>query len=97
METLSIKQRNGKVSLKNCIVGVDYKMTINMLMKYLYIAARYFYITNLLTSWDISRVFYEPTKTVKSNYFIQAIQGKLINLNQMELTKGNIMKSIGSK
>ena len=32
------KQRNGKVSLNNGILGVDYKMTINMLMKHLYIA-----------------------------------------------------------
>ena len=34
----SKKQRNGKVSLKNGILGVDYKITINMLMGYLYIA-----------------------------------------------------------
>ena len=32
------KQRKGKVALKNGILGVDYKMTVNMLMKHLYIA-----------------------------------------------------------
>ena len=42
----SKKQRNGKVSLNNGILRVDYKMTVNMLMKHLYIAVRYFYITN---------------------------------------------------
>ena len=34
----SKKQRNEKVSLKNSIIGVDYKMTTNMLIKHLYIA-----------------------------------------------------------
>ena len=42
----SKKQRNGKVSLKNGILGVGYKLTINMLMKHLYIAVQYFCITN---------------------------------------------------
>ena len=32
------KQQKGKVSSKNSIIGVDYKMTINMLIKYLYVA-----------------------------------------------------------
>ena len=36
MLSLSLKkQRNGKVSMSNGILGIDYKMTINMLMKYL--------------------------------------------------------------
>ena len=34
------KQWNGKVSLKNGILGVDYKMTINMLRKHLYITVQ---------------------------------------------------------
>ena len=38
------KQRNGKVSLNNDILGVDYRMTINMLMNYSYIIIWYFYI-----------------------------------------------------
>ena len=34
------KQQNGKFPLNNGILGVDYKITINMLMKHLYIAVR---------------------------------------------------------
>ena len=44
LSSLSKKERNGKFPLKNGILGVHYKMTINMLMKYLYITVRYFYI-----------------------------------------------------
>ena len=93
----SKKQQNGKVSLNNGILGVDYKMTINMLMKNLYIAVQYFYITNRLISGNISRVIYKPTKTMKSDYATQIIQGKLININKLELTKMNSFKSIGSE
>ena len=73
LSSSSKKQQKGKVSLKNGIIGVDYKMTINMLMQHLYIAVRYFYITNRLIFGDISRAIYKPTKTLKSNYFTQAI------------------------
>ena len=34
LSSSSKKQQNGKVSLNNGILGVDYKMTINMLMKH---------------------------------------------------------------
>ena len=34
----SKKQQNGKVSINNGILGVYYKVTINMLMKHLYIS-----------------------------------------------------------
>ena len=44
LSSSSKKQRNGKVSLKNGILGVDYKMMMNMLTKNLYITVRYFYI-----------------------------------------------------
>ena len=36
----SKKQRNGKVSLNNGIIGVDYKMIVNMLRKHLYITVQ---------------------------------------------------------
>ena len=91
------KERNGKISLNNDIFGVDYRMMINMLMKHLYIPVQYLYITNLLISEKISRVIYKPTKAVKSDYFTQTIQGKLININKLGLTKMNGIKSIGSK
>ena len=38
LSSSSKKQQNGKVSLNNVILGIDYNLTINMLMKYLYIA-----------------------------------------------------------
>ena len=46
LSSSSKKQQKGKVSLKNDIIGVDCKMTINMLMQHLYTAVQYFYITN---------------------------------------------------
>ena len=97
LSSSSKKQRNGNISLNNGILGVDYKMVINMLMKYLYIARQYLYITNRLISGKISRVIYKPTKTMKSDYFTQTIQGKLININKLELTKVNGIKNIGPK
>ena len=46
LSSLSKKQQHGKVSLNNVALGFDHKLLINMLMKQLYIAVRYFYITN---------------------------------------------------
>ena len=46
LSSSSKKQRNRKVPLNNGIIGVSYKLTINMLMKLLYIAVQYVYITN---------------------------------------------------
>ena len=97
LSSSSKKQRNRKVSLNNGILRVVYKMTIKMLMKLLYISVWYFYITNRLISGDISRVIYKPSKSMKSDSFTQAVQGKLININKLELTKVNSIKSIGSK
>ena len=37
LSLLSKKQQNGKVSLDNVVLRVDYKLTVNMLMKQLYI------------------------------------------------------------
>ena len=39
----SQKKMNGKVSLKTGIIAVGYKMKINMLMKHLFVAVRYFF------------------------------------------------------
>ena len=38
LSSLSKKQQHGKVSLNNVALGFDYKLSINMLMKQLYIA-----------------------------------------------------------
>ena len=93
----SKKQQNGKVSLNNGILGVDCKMTINMLMKHLIIAVRYFYIIDLLIYERISKVIYNPIKTMKSDYLTKTIQGTLICINKLKSTKVNGIKSIRSK
>ena len=97
LSLLSKKQRNGKVSLKNGIIGIDNKMIINTLMKHFYVAVRYFYITNRLIPRDISRVIYKLIEVMESNYFTQALQRKLININKLELMTVNVIKSIKSK
>ena len=38
LSSLSMKQQNEKVSMNNAVLGFDYKLSINMLMKQLYIA-----------------------------------------------------------
>ena len=45
LSSLLKKQQHGEVSFNNAAQGLDYKLLINMLMKQLYIAVRYFYIT----------------------------------------------------
>ena len=97
LSSLSKKQQNGKVSLNNAVLGVDYKLTINMLMKQLYIAVRYFYITDRLISVNISKAMYNPTNTTKSDHFTETIQGELIDINELQLNKMNSTKSIVSK
>ena len=46
LTSLSKKQRNGKASLQKGVLGVDHKMMLNILIKNLHIAVRFFYITN---------------------------------------------------
>ena len=93
----SKKDRNGKVSLKTGIIRIDNKMTMYTLMKHFYIAVQCFYINNRLISGDISRVIYNPTEVMKSNYFTQALQGKLFHTIKMELMNLYFIKSIESK
>ena len=97
LSSSSKKQRKENVPSKNGILEIDYKMTINMLMKHLYIVVQYFYMTNWLISGHISRDIYKSTKILKSHYFAQAIQGKIININPLELTEVNVIKRIRSK
>ena len=68
LSSLSKKQQNWKVSLNNAVLGIDYKLAINMLMKQLYIAVQYFYITNRLTLEEDYQAIYTPTKPTNSNY-----------------------------
>ena len=93
----SKKQQNGKGLLNNVVLGIDYKLMINMLIKKLYIAVRYFYITNRLTLEKISRAIYTPTKTTKNDDLTKTIHGESIDINKVELNKMNSIKSIVSK
>ena len=54
---LSKKQQHGKVLLNNAALGFDYKLLINMLMKQLYIAVRYFYVFNQILWKEIVKLF----------------------------------------
>ena len=97
LSSLSSKQQHGEVSLNNVALGPDYKLSINMLMKQLYIAVRYFYITNRLTMEENYRSIYPPTKTTRSDYVTKTINGELIDINKLEMNKMNSTKSIVSK
>ena len=52
LSSLLKKQQHGKVSLNNAALGFDYKLSINMLLKQLYIAIRYFYVLNQISLED---------------------------------------------
>ena len=73
LSSSSKKQQNGKVSLNNAVLRIDYKLTINMLIKKLYIAIQQFYITNQLISGKISRAIYTPIEITKNNYLTKTI------------------------
>ena len=68
-----------------------------MLMKQLYIAVRYFYITNRLTIEEDYQAIYPPTTTTISDYLTKTINGELNDINKLEMNKMNITKSIISK
>ena len=46
LSSLLPNQQNGKVPMNNATLGFNYKLSINMLMKQLYIVVRYFYVFN---------------------------------------------------
>ena len=83
----------------NVALGLDYKLSINMLMKQLYIVVRYFYITNRLTMEEDYQAIYPPTTTTRSDYVnvTKTIDGELIDINKLEMNKMNNTKSIVSK
>ena len=98
MLPLSSKQKsNGKSSSKARRIGVDNKMTLDMLMNRFYIVVQYFYITNQLISGDISGVIYKPTEVLENNCFTQTLERKLFHANKMELMNMYFIKSIKSK
>ena len=98
--SMSIKMCHALVAAaisESRIPVVDYKLSINMLMRQLYIAVRYFYITNQLTMEEDYQVIYPPTTTTRSDYLTKTIDGELIDINKLEMNKMNSTKSIVSK
>ena len=67
LSSLSKKQQNGKISMNNIALGFDYKLSINMLTKQLYIAVQYFYVLNWITLKDDCHVVYAPSANTKVN------------------------------
>ena len=91
------KQQNGEVSLNNVALGFNYKLSINMLMKQLYIAVQYFYINNQLTTEEDYQAIYPSAIIIRSDYVTETIDGELIGINQLEMNEMNSTKSIVSK
>ena len=87
LSSLSKKQQNGKVSLKNAALEFDYKLSINMLMKQLYIAVRYFYVLNRITLEEDCHVDYVPSANTKNEHLTKTIDGELINISKLEMKK----------
>ena len=82
LSSSSKKQQHGKVSLNNVVLGFDYKLSINMLMKQLYIAVRYFNVLNQVMLEEDFQAMYTPSTTTKSNYLTKTIDGELIDINK---------------
>ena len=83
--------------MNNAALGFDYKLSINMLMKQLYIAVQYFYVLNQITLEDDCHVVYAPSTNTKSEYLTKTIDEELIDINKLEMNKMNSTKSIVSK
>ena len=93
----SKKQQNGKVSLNNAALGLNYKLSINMLIKQLYIAVQYFYVLNQITLEEDCHVVYAPFANTTNEYLTKTIDGELININKLEMNEMNSTKSTVSK
>ena len=97
LSSLSKKQQHGNVSLNNVALRFDYKLSINMLMKQLYIAVQYFYVLNRITLEEDCHVVHAPSSTTKSECLTKTIDGELINISKLEMNEINSTKSIVSK
>ena len=67
VSSLSKKQQNGKVSMNNAALGFDYKLSIDMLMKQLYIDVRYFMFLVKLLWKKIVTLFMHHLQIQKEN------------------------------
>ena len=83
--------------MNNTALGFDYKLLINMLMKQLYIAVRYFCVLNQITLEKDYQAIYALSVTTKNEYLTKIINGELIDINKLEMNKMNSTKSIVSK
>ena len=97
LSSLMKKQQNGKVSMNNAALGFNYKLSINMLMKKLFIAVRYFHVLNQITLEGDYHVVYSPSANTKSEYLTKTIDGEIISINKLEMNKMDSTKSIVSK
>ena len=97
LSSLSKKQQHEKVLLNNVDLGFDYKLSINMLMKQLYIAVRYFYVLNWITLEEDCQAMYAPSTNTKSEYLTKTIDAELIDISSSEMNEMNSTKSIVSK
>ena len=64
--------------MNNVALGFDYKLSINMLMKQLYIAVQYFYILSQITLEEHCHVVYASSANTKSECLTKIIDGELI-------------------
>ena len=97
LSSLSKKQQHENFSLNNAALGFDYKLSINMLIKQLYIAVQYFYVLNQITLEEDYQVVYAPSTNTKSERLTKTIDGELIDISKLEMNKTNSTKSIVSK
>ena len=65
LSSLSKEQQHGKVLFNNAALGFDYKLSINMLMKKLYIAVQYLYFLNQITLEEDYKAIYTPSAITK--------------------------------
>ena len=97
LSSLLMRQQNRNISMNNVALGFDYKLSINILMKQLYIAVQYFYVLNQITLEEDCHVIYAPSANTKSEYLTKTIDGELININKLEMNKMNSTRNIVSK
>ena len=97
LSSLSKEQQHGKDSLENVALGIDYKLSINMLMKLLHITVQYIYILNRITLEEDCHDICTPTANTRSEYLTKTIDGEVIDINKLEMNKINSTKSFVSK
>ena len=83
--------------MNNAALGFDYKLSINMLMKQLYIDVQYVYVLNWIILEEDCHVIYEPSTNTKSEYLTKKIDGELIDIDKLEMNEMNSTKNIVSK